>query len=214
MGKMIILDGVGINFKTSILDRFLPLGWVILKSNSYIYTPKIADLFPGCTLYSRKILHRYIEMKQTLDMDMNVIVDRGMVNQLIWCKMARERFIDCYPYDEQDMDNLLRNEQDILDLDREFDPIKILIKTSDRRLIEKCFQENDFHADQRKEVFYSVDGYFETQDRYIELYRQMVPNHYILEIDDTRCSIETKINKLVLEIISIYEQLTLDPNSY
>jgi hypothetical protein len=212
---VIILDGIGINFKTSLISEFVDLGYGALVSDSQFYWGGVGDLFKESNKFTNKIQTRYMEMVSSLSVlnsvndNCGLMVDRGITNQVDWCKINYDEHLDVFEVDRDDCKLVLDDIDKYIELEDKFNPIRILIETRNKELISKGLDDKlydkDKHAAYRIDTFWNVDRYLQLQDEYISNYMDcMKTRQYdIVQIrDNQNISLEfdrvyNKINSLI-----------------
>lgn len=188
--RYVILDGMGINLKSTAIAACKLYGIPTLESDSHFYLSDLGldrNVFPYNDKYSVKLSSRWLSMYALGNCQNRsglVAVDRGVVNQLVWCDLANRKVVDIYDQDLTDSKGLLSDPYRIKELEDSLgDVTRFLLVTENRMMISDALDpskegKGDSHTDFRIETFVNPDRYFEMQKEYLQTYDKFTRGDY------------------------------------
>lgn len=203
--RIIVIDGVGINLKTSLMNKLHEMGYFVIRSDSSYYNMANNDavLFPRRNDFAAKIQCRFMEIMAVADTVESefIFVDRGIMNQVVWSDLNYRDVIDDYLQTKDEFKYITDHFEDYLKLEDSLIHARILLETQRKDIVENSLDPSkykvDDHATFRIETYYHVPGYFEVQEEYINTYNKYTHgDFYHLQITDEG-TVNDQINKLV-----------------
>ncbi len=199
------LHGIGINFKTSLIERFVknhPEFTPRYSSNSRLNELKrIMGVKEPITTYMR-LVARIIDCNPGI----KYASDRSVIDELIFSHMNVEG-INWYYNKSEDkgIDEILSNEDNLLKYESEFYDFRILIINENKRLVKENVNQDNHHNRLRFDLYENEEMYFYKQSIFVDKFRSMVP-HIEFNIPDS----DIPINKLFEETYERFEVLCRD----
>jgi len=181
--RVIVLDGVGINLKTTLMDRLEELNWIVVKSDSSYYQITNPVLFPRLDDITVKLQCRFMEVCEAVSLSKQkfarkgvgrVYVDRGFINQLVWARLLRDEVIDDYKRDLDTYDYVLSHVKDYLKLELSMNMRRLLLITERDDILDDALDESKYNTDPhtqfRIDTFYDKEYYKTVQAEYVKTY--------------------------------------------
>lgn len=200
----IILNGLGINMKSSILDEFSE-EFIPVPSDSSARDKLIkSNIITWGFDYRIKARFHQIEYMMQLNPNNKLMIDRSAIDQIIFWKMADDGFIDTIPLYNDDLNIVRDNLDKYLKYENTLGSHILIINECDE-LLHEVIDTPEFKNSSRATLYETVEQYYETQDRYVELYDQWIPNHNTiiipsgLKFDERSKYLNYHLNKLIYE---------------
>lgn len=200
----IILNGLGINMKSSILEDFSD-NFIPVPSDSGTRDKLIkANIITWGFDYRIKSRLHQIEWANQIYPNENLMIDRSAIDQIIFWKMADDGFIDTIPLYNDDLNIVRDNLDKYLKYENTLGSHILIINECDE-LLHEVIDTPEFKNSSRATLYETVEQYYETQDRYVELYDQWIPNHNTiiipsgLKFDERSKYLNYHLNKLIYE---------------
>lgn len=211
--KVIFLDGVGLNLKTSLMNMLEDDGFVVLRSDSHFYWGSVFHKFPFNNKFTTKIRTRYAEIATAVDIAraiatpignvVHVFVDRGLINQCVWARLNKDEIVDRYINDEADFGTVLCDDflKTVNMMEQSFNCERLLISTHSKQIIRNSLDPNlydkDPHAAFRIDTFYDEFYYPVVRDNYEKFYQQYaLGNCEVYKLDDEDGTIPEQLEGL------------------
>lgn len=204
--RVLIVDGVGINLKTSIMDELAKRGEIVVRSDSSYYQIANPTLFPHLDDITNKLQCRFMEILVAKDLAVQlnkevVFVDRGLFNQIVWAYLLDTETVDDYLQNKEGYKHVLGHMDEYIKLEDSLNSYRLVLETRRedilRDSLDESLYEKDPHATFRIDTFYDVEYYQIVQQKYLDFYWKSMPSGHVvgMAIDNKR-SLENTISYL------------------
>jgi len=204
--KIIVLDGVGINLKTTLMDRLEKLGFIVVKSDSSYYQITNPILFPKLDDITVKLQCRFMEVCEAVSLSKQkvaqtgvnrVYVDRGFINQIVWARLLRDEIIDDYRRDLDTYNYVISHAEEYLKLELNMNMRRLLLITERDDILDDALNESKYdtdpHAQFRIDTFYDKEYYKTVQKEYVKTYDEFTKGGYLTYTITNEGSLEDHI---------------------
>lgn len=179
--KLVILRGLGGNFKTSILKSSIFKDFIRVSEGNRLYESKLEE-FGRKTDTAQNFCVKHTLLVSQMDSEKDLILDRGLLDYAVMNQIvldySKEESIFLSAYEPLLTEEYCIKEESQLFKDHEV--VNILLATYDRDFLHKIIDES---FDARGSFFGDTDTYLEKQDLYISVMRKYLSNMHEIRFD-------------------------------